>query len=237
MFRVAALSRAALDWFLSFAPRALFTNSFGDNNGGDPPEPGKPESLYADFNGDGCADLAIGAPRENIGSIVNTWDGHHPLWFSRRTLCRWGPGMAPGDVTGVPGDNEDGDRFGEALTAGDFDDDGYWDLAIGAPLENIGSIVNTGTVTILYGSAAGVSADGTQGWHQDVTGVPGDNEDGDRFGEALTAGDFDDDGYWDLAIGAPLENIGSIVEAGMVTILYGSAAEPLPLGPKYGTSM
>jgi hypothetical protein len=35
--------------------------------------------------------------------------------------------------------------------------------------------------------------------------------------------DFDDDGFADLAIGIPFEDVGGIAEAGAVNVLYGTA--------------
>jgi hypothetical protein len=54
---------------------------------------------------------------------------------------------------GLPGDPTQHDRrFSFALAAGDFDGDSHADLAIGSPLENLGSLPDIGTETILYGS-------------------------------------------------------------------------------------
>ena len=39
----------------------------------------------------------------------------------------------------------------------DFNQDGYGDLAIGAPGEDVGSTADAGAVSVLYGSASGLS--------------------------------------------------------------------------------
>src|SRR4029078_13713074 len=73
-----------------------------------------------------------------------------------------------------------GDWFGSSLASGDFDEDGHADLAIGARFD----VVNGrrgGAVDVLYGGPAGLSAIGTQRWHQDRAGVPGTVETGDDF--------------------------------------------------------
>ncbi|OEV25562.1 hypothetical protein AN219_25635, partial [Streptomyces nanshensis] len=44
---------------------------------------------------------------------------------------------------------------------------------------------------------------------QNSPGVPGVNEEGDEFGKALAAGDVNGDGYADIAVGVPGEDIGS----------------------------
>ncbi len=125
----------------------------------------------------------------------------------------------------IEGGSEDFDNFGEVVATGDFDGDGYDDLAIGVPNEDIGNINSAGAVNILYGSSfGGLSSTGDQIWHQNSAGVLGASEAFDQFGSSLVAGDFDDDGYDDLAIGVPGEDVGTISNAGAVNILYGSAS-------------
>ena len=51
---------------------------------------------------------------------------------------------------------EEFDRFGASLAAQDFNADGYDDLAIGVPGEDLGSITDSGAVQILYGSSSGL---------------------------------------------------------------------------------
>lgn len=99
---------------------------------------------------------------------------------------------------------------------GDFNGDGFGDLAIGAPGENNGA----GAVHILRGSPTGVGTAGSQFWSQNSAGIFDVAEDGDDFGRSLAVGNFNGDGFADLAIGAPGEN----GEAGAVHVLYGSAA-------------
>jgi FG-GAP repeat len=66
----------------------------------------------------------------------------------------------------------------------DFNNDGFADLAVGVPRESVGTITNAGAVSVLYGSATGLSAAGNQLWHQDSAGVADVAEDGDHFGTA-----------------------------------------------------
>jgi len=165
-------------------------------------------ALRADFNGDGAADLAIGAPGENSSSGVV-----HVLYGSGTGLTAAGSQLWSQDSPGIAGAAEAGDIFGFALAAGDFNGDTRADLAIGAPGENSFA----GVVHVLYGSGTGLTAAGSQLWSQDSPGIAGAAEAGDIFGEALAAGDFNGDTRADLAIGAPGEN-----NVGFVHVLYGS---------------
>lgn len=105
---------------------------------------------------------------------------------------------------------------------GDFNADGYDDLAVGVPAEDT-SAQDAGAVNVLYGSGAGLSDAGNQFWTRDSTGVLGGTGSGDAFGFSLAAGDFNGDGVGDLAIGAPSDDVGSALDAGAVNVLYGSA--------------
>jgi len=120
------------------------------------------------------------------------------------------------------GDCGSGDRFGSAAAVGDFNDDGFADLAVGVPGETVNGDAGAGSVHVYYGSRAGLRLIGDQIFDQDDPDIAGSAENGDRFGAALAAGDFDDDGIDDLAIGIPGEDIGNVVDAGAVEILFGT---------------
>lgn len=175
-----------------------------------------------DFNGDGFTDLAIGVPGEGVGPVKKA-GAVNILYGSATGLSTTNSQLRHQSVTGILDSVEAGDGFGSALAAGDFNKDGYADLAIGVPNEDVGDKKDAGAVSVLYGSASGLSATGNQFWHQDSTGVNGVAETGDSFGAVLTVGDFNKDGYVDLAIGVPGEDVGSSKDAGAVNVLYGSA--------------
>src|SRR5438876_1222705 len=129
------------------------------------------------------------------------------------------------DSPGVRDIAEAGDWFGFSLGAGDFNNDGFADLAIGVLDEDVGAAVDAGAVSVLYGSAGGLQATSPddQFWTQDSPGLRDIAETGDGFGVSLGAGDFNNDGYADLAIGDYSEDVGAVDGAGAVNVLYGSA--------------
>jgi FG-GAP repeat len=229
----------------------------------------------ADFNGDGRVDLAVGAPRENVGATFDA--GAVSIFYGV-------PGGLPNTAgqTLVQGNAEAGDQFGAALSVGNFNGDSFTDLAVGAPGEDVGTTSDAGAVNVFYGAAAGLPATSqvllqnnpeagdqfgaalaqglfsnapgttnTDGFSDLMVGAPGENvggtadagavnafnnttgalsgtsgparlqdnpEPGDLFGSALTAGPFAGDMFYDLAVGAPGENVGGTVDAGAINV-------------------
>jgi FG-GAP repeat len=50
------------------------------------------------------------------------------------------------------------------MSRGDFDGDGFDDLAIGAFFEDVGSVANAGAINLLFGSEQELTAAGGQFW-------------------------------------------------------------------------
>ncbi len=176
---------------------------------------------WGDFNLDGYSDLAVAAPTEDIGGKADV-GVVHVIPGSASGLTAAGDRVFHQDSTGIAGSNQPGDRFGAALATGDFNGDGFADLAIGVPNEDIGGASNTGRVAVLFGSPNGLATAGDESWDQDKRGVIGSNKPGADRGRALAAGDFDGDGFWDLAIGVPGNNTSRVRDSGAVLVMGGS---------------
>ncbi len=100
----------------------------------------------------------------------------------------------------------------------DVNADGYPDLPVAAPGEDVGSVVDAGAVTVLYGSARGTYGQaGSLQITQETVGQASETR--DKFGAAIAVADITGDAQLDLIIGAPGENAG----AGQVVVLHGSA--------------
>lgn len=180
-----------------------------------------------DFNSDGYDDLAAGAHNEGVVSII--YGSSNGL----STTSAVPPQQWHQNSPGVDGTREQRDNLGWALAVRDFNNDGYDDLAVGVPWEDIASIADAGTVNVIYGSSMGlrasVASDETgsadQLFHQNSPNAEGAAEENDYFGFSLVAGDFNGDGYYDLVIGVPGEDLwknGTIANAGMINLIYGS---------------
>lgn len=182
-----------------------------------------------DFDNDGFADLAVSAPGEdrNAGAVFVLYGSGSGLTNDGVQLWRQG-------IEGLPGKKEAGDRFGAALATGDFNRDGADDLAIGAPFED-NTTSDEGAVMVIYaasplipgGTSAGLTAEGSQFFLQEEDGVPANAESGDRFGTTLATGDFDGDAVFDLAVGIPRENVDGKTDAGALVVLFGRQATPI----------
>ena len=183
--------------------------------------------VVGDFNGDGYDDLAIDVLRESFesqfhGAVHVVYGGFSGLTSAGNFL--FSEALLGGVATGI-------DSFGSALAAGDFDGDGYDDLAVGIPFKDRPPVngveqPDTGAFGEVFGSAAGLVPARSILWYEFNLPGPHASEPNDRFGDALAAGDFDRDGFADLAVGHPGEDIFGDFN-GAATLLMGAAGTGL----------
>jgi len=184
-------------------------------------------TVYGDFNADGFDDMAIGVPGHDtsVGDVeVRDVGAVNVIYGTADGLSTLRNQLFTQDSPDVLGRAETGDAFGASLAVGDFDGDGYDDLAVGIPGEDIRGQNSAGAVSVFYGSSVGLHAFRNQLLHQELRSVRGVAQPFDAFGASLAAGDFDGDGRDDLAIGTPREAIGTVWGAGAVNVLYGRSS-------------
>lgn len=176
---------------------------------------------WGDFDDDGFDDLAIGVETDHIAGVAG--GAVNVLYGGASGLSSAGAQLWSSDSAGVGDSAENGDLFGHELAAGDFDGDGFADLAVGVPGEDFSGLSNPGAAEVLYGGAGGLAGAGSQLLTQDTPGLADSAAANEVFGFRMAAGDFDDDGRDDLAVGVPKESFGGLTNAGVVQVVPGSA--------------
>ncbi|MEU1278571.1 VCBS repeat-containing protein [Streptomyces sp. NPDC005805] len=183
--------------------------------------------MESDFNGDGQRDVVIADPEATVTGHADAGVVHVIYGGGKGNL------QLSQDSAGAPGTAEVGDRFGHSLAVYDANLDGCSDLVVGIPYEDLqvatesGGSVNhrdAGLVQIYYGAPAGLGAGVAakeiyEGEGRHLGGVA---EDEDWIGYSLAAGKSSS-GVPFLAVGGPGEDIGTIVDAGAVYYMSGTA--------------
>ncbi|WP_239312967.1 DNRLRE domain-containing protein [Plantactinospora mayteni] len=181
-----------------------------------PPAVGCAGSTESDFNGDGVADIAIADPEATVngfakaGQIHVSYGGTGAVQTLHENNAR------------VSGGAEAGDGFGTSISSYDANNDGCTDLAVGVPYEDLNNLADVGVVYLLLGSPAGLTmGPASLTYHQDVGSTPDALEAEDWFGYSV-AGGRTASGEPYLLIGAPGEDLGTAVDAGLVHYLRGA---------------
>lgn len=166
-------------------------------------------AMGADFNGDGFADIAIGAHGEFVAGedsagAVHVLFGGPTCFGTSSEQFFTETSFAP---LSVPDQFE---LFGLSVGSGDFDGDGFDDLAMSATNEDVSGFDAAGAVFVIYGAPGGFDFARKQMFTQDTPGIkdkaePSDfpmfpNLSAETFGRTLVSGDFDADGFDELVI-------------------------------------
>jgi len=159
-----------------------------------------------DANGDGKADIAVGAILEDVsgnayqgrayvfsgadGSLLFTLDTPNPQTYA---------------------------RFGSSVGVGDANADGKGDIAVGVPYEDVSGNGDQGRVHVFSG------ADGSLLFTLDTPNPQAMA----RFGDSVAMGDVDGNGTADIAVGASYEDVNDNSDQGRVHVFSGANGSPL----------
>ncbi|MEO7432910.1 MAG: VCBS repeat-containing protein [Dokdonella sp.] len=174
-----------------------------------------------DYDGDGRDEIALGRPGVGItgasstGAVTIMNRLGNGTWSEQEEI-RLGQ-------FGYGGVAEQDDELGRSLAAGDFDGDGFVDLAIGLPGKTVGGFALAGRVMITYGSAAGITSVDHRFYDRNTDFIDGAPEADDRYGFSLASADFDNDGFDDLAIGVFLARCVNGQRGGGVAMMRGAS--------------
>jgi hypothetical protein len=159
-----------------------------------------------DVNGDGLADLVVGAPDYDEGQ---TNEGCIFILLGSNT--------APQSMGNCALAGEQANAyFGAAVAgAGDVDGDGYADVIVGA-YGYSNDLTSEGAAFLYRGSASGLQT--TASWLVEGNQING------GFGAAVSgAGDVNQDGFSDVVVGAYKQGSGEESQAGRAYVYHGSA--------------
>ena len=176
---------------------------------------GSSVSGAGDVNGDGFADVIVGAPGwsdgVNIGAAV-------VFLGSSTGLIGSDPASAHARLSSDPTTPMGAD----VAAAGDVNGDGFGDIIVGAPGFNGSGLSSNsmGAFMVFHGSTQGISATGPAGAQARFEGIMG----GHQLGrEVAAAGDIDGDGFDDVIVAA-LGYAGGLDQEGAAYVFRGSPA-------------
>ncbi len=194
-------------YVFSGATHGLLGIAYGTNDGD---RFGWSVDLVDDVNGDGCADILVGAPGFDPAAGRTDAGAFYLLsGLTRQVLHRLDGNLA-------------GDQFGFCVAnTRDIDGNGWQDYAVGSPYGDVGGQVDRGQVhffNIIPG-----------GGNSSILTWGAGNAAGDHFGWKVAAvGDFNGDGFQDWAASSPGEDYPT-ADCGQIHVYFG------PIGAGFAT--
>jgi len=173
-----------------------------------------------DINGDGYADVIIGAP-DAVPAGGTEAGETYVIFGSAAPLATVDLNSVSADMT-IYGDDA-GDKCGWSISSCDINGDGYADVIIGAYAADPAGGADAGETYVIFGSAAPPATVDLNSVSADMT-ISGD--DAGLSGISVSSGDINGDGYADVIIGAPRANPAGGNYAGETYVIFGSAAPP-----------
>jgi hypothetical protein len=169
---------------------------------------GESVASAGDVNGDGYADIMVGAPSASPGGRMEA--GTASVFHGSASGVSVMPARVLEGATA-------GDQFGVSVaSAGDVNGDGYADLVVGAMFSSIGG-TGVGRASVFYGSGSGVSVMPARVLEVAAMGY--------RLAlRVASAGDVNGDGYADLVLGARGAGAAGSMEAERARVFHGSAS-------------
>jgi len=184
-------------------PDAMQERFFTGQNTGD--NFGYSVASAGDVNGDGYDDIIVGAP------FNSSSQGKAYLYFGGSVINSIPDAVFSGSSPGA--------QFGYSVSsAGDVNADGYDDIIIGAPYED----GTAGRATIIFGNSSMASysillLSSPTGWYDDYFGI-----------SVAGSGDVNGDGYADVVIGCPNDDLYGIDRGAAYVFFGGSSMNTTP---------
>ena len=188
---------------------------------------GSSVSRAGDINGDGKADIIIGAPRvDHAEPDVALGKGEAYVIFGSSSF------QSSFDLSKLDGNNGfainglNQDMLGYSVSgAGDVNGDGKADIIIGAPYSSFNSLTNAGQAYVIFGSSSFQSSFNLSNLNGNNGFVVNGLTSGSRLAYSVSgAGDINGDGKADIIIGAPYSSFNSLTNAGQTYVIFGSSS-------------